>query len=100
MKRNPVAATYAAGPVDLPRNDPLLEAMDGLKINAMHRRLAWSAGLGIFLDGYDLVIIGAVLLLLKPQWHIDSVAMGFLGSAALAGAFVGALVGGYMCPSY
>ncbi len=72
----------------------ILDTMNQAPMTALHRRLAWSAGLGIFLDGYDIMIIGAVLLLLKSQWHLDSHAVGWLGSAALAGAFAGALIGG------
>ncbi len=78
----------------------LLESMDNAPMNPLHRRLAWSAGLGIFLDGYDLVIIGSVLLLLTPQWHINTYEMGYLGSAALAGAFVGALAGGHIADRF
>lgn len=72
----------------------LLDHMNNASVTALHRRLAWSAGLGIFLDGYDIMIIGAVLLLLKPQWHLNAHAVGWLGSAALAGAFAGAFIGG------
>ncbi len=72
----------------------LLDQMDRASMTRLHRRLAWSAGLGIFLDGYDIMIIGAVLLLLHTQWHLNAHAVGWLGSAALAGAFVGALIGG------
>ncbi len=72
----------------------ILDEMNQAPMTALHRRLAWSAGLGIFLDGYDIMIIGAVLLLLKPVWHLDAHAVGWLGSAALAGAFAGALIGG------
>lgn len=66
----------------------------------LHRRLVWAAGLGIFLDGYDLVIIGVVLLQIKTQWHLGPHQMGILGSAALAGAFVGAMAGGRIADRY
>ncbi len=72
----------------------ILDQLDRARMTALHRRLAWAAGLGIFLDGYDLTIIGAVLLLLKPQWRLTAYDTGWLGSAALAGAFAGALLGG------
>ncbi len=72
----------------------LLDKMDRAPMTGLHRRLALAAGLGIFLDGYDLVIIGVVLLQLKGQWHLLPEQIGILGSAALAGAFLGALLGG------
>ncbi len=69
-------------------------------MTGLHRRLAWAAGLGIFLDGYDLVIVGIVLVQLKAQWHLAPHQIGILGSAALAGAFVGALAGGRIADRY
>ncbi len=78
----------------------LLDQMDHAPMTSLHRRLAWAAGLGIFLDGYDLVIIGVVLLQLKAHWHLSPHQIGILGSAALAGAFVGALAGGRIADRY
>ncbi len=78
----------------------LLDQMDRAPMTSLHRRLAWAAGLGIFLDGYDLVIIGVVLVQLKAQWHLSPHQIGILGSAALAGAFVGALAGGRIADRY
>ena len=72
----------------------LLVKMDRSSMSGLHRRLVLAAGLGIFLDGYDLVIIGVVLVQLKGQWHLLSQQIGLLGSAALAGALVGSLAGG------
>ena len=67
---------------------------DDLKINKSHRRIVLAAGLGIFLDGYDLSIIAVALLLLKPDWHLSAVVTGLLGAATLAGAALGGLIGG------
>jgi len=67
---------------------------DNLSINSRHRRIVMAAGLGIFLDGYDLSIIAVALLLLKPEWHLSAIQMGLLGAATLAGAALGGLVGG------
>jgi MFS transporter, putative metabolite transport protein len=68
--------------------------LDEAAIGRVHRRSAWAAGLGIFLDGYDISIIAIALILLKPQWHLGSLQTGLLGGAALAGAFAGGLLGG------
>ena len=40
----------------------LLERLDQTRIGGLHRRSAWAAGLGIFLDGYDLSIIAVALI--------------------------------------
>lgn len=68
--------------------------LDEARLGRLHRRSAWAAGLGIFLDGYDISIIAIALILLKPQWHLGSLQTGLLGGAALAGAFAGSLLGG------
>jgi MFS transporter, putative metabolite transport protein len=68
--------------------------LDEASIGKVHRRSAWAAGLGIFLDGYDISIIAIALILLKPEWHLGALQTGLLGGAALAGAFAGSLLGG------
>ncbi|MDE2196885.1 MAG: MFS transporter [Gammaproteobacteria bacterium] len=68
--------------------------LDEARLGRLHRRSAWAAGLGIFLDGYDISIIAIALILLKPQWQLGPYETGLLGGAALAGAFAGSLLGG------
>ncbi|MFA7655180.1 MFS transporter [Acidithiobacillus thiooxidans] len=79
---------------------PIHTHFDNLKINSQHRRIVMAAGLGIFLDGYDLSIIAVALLLLKPQWHLGAVQTGLLGAATLAGAALGGLIGGRIADRY
>lgn len=78
----------------------ILEWLDQAPIGPLHRRSAWAAGLGIFLDGYDLSIIAVALILLKPQWQLGPFQTGLLGAAALAGAFLGSLLGGPLADRY
>ncbi len=78
----------------------LLESMDNAPMSLLHRQLAWSAGLGIFLDGYDTIIVGAVLVLLARQWHLGPAEYRWVGTAALAGAFLGALIGGHVADRF
>ncbi|HEX5339276.1 MAG TPA: MFS transporter [Gammaproteobacteria bacterium] len=78
----------------------ILERLDQARIGPLHRRSAWAAGLGIFLDGYDLSIIAVALILLKPQWQLGPFETGLLGAAALAGAFIGSLLGGPLADRY
>lgn len=78
----------------------ILERLDQARIGRLHRRSAWAAGLGIFLDGYDLSIIAVALILLKPEWQLGPFQIGLLGAAALAGAFLGGLLGGPLADRY
>ena len=51
-------------------------------------------GLTILAEGYDVGIMGAVLLALKddPQWQLSPVELGWLSSAALIGMLFGAMI--------
>jgi len=51
---------------------------------------------GPFLDGYILVIIGAALVQLTPQLHLNAYMTGLSGAISLAGLFIGGAVFGYV----
>lgn len=70
------------------------EYFDNIKINSQHKKIILAAGLGIFLDGYDLSIIAVALLLITPEWHLTPIQTGLLGASTLVGATLGGLVGG------
>lgn len=54
----------------------------------------WAAGLGNFLDGYDLTIVGVAMVPLRAAWHLGPEAIGLIGAAAVAGSLGGAVLGG------
>lgn len=58
------------------------------------RRLTFLSAMGVLLDGYNLSIIAAALLFIKPLFHPTSVLLGFIGAAAVLGMLVGALLFG------
>lgn len=58
------------------------------------RRLLWVSVSGVFLDGYDISIIGLGLLQVKGQFHALPWQLGLVGSAILIGNFLGALIFG------
>jgi putative MFS transporter len=78
----------------------LLSQLDAAPLTKLHRRLVLAAGLGVFLDGYDLVIIGVAMIFIRQQWHPSAVQDSMLGSAALAGAFLGALLAGHIADRF
>ncbi|MCF8567832.1 sugar porter family MFS transporter [Alicyclobacillus tolerans] len=54
--------------------------------------LKWAAllvALGEFIDGYDLLVMGAAMLFLKPAFHLSPSQAGLLSSSAFVGAAVG-----------
>lgn len=52
---------------------------------------------GAFLDGYDLLIMGAALLLLVPHFHLGGAETGMLGSLPFLGMAIGSLFAGRLC---
>ncbi len=52
------------------------------------------SGVGFFTDAYDLFIIGVVMALLKPMWHVGKLEEGLVESTALLAAAIGALLFG------
>lgn len=60
------------------------------------RRLTIFCSGGPFLDGYILVIIGAALVQLAPQLHMNAFWTGLSGAISLAGLFLGGAVFGYV----
>jgi PHS family inorganic phosphate transporter-like MFS transporter len=68
--------------------------MDNAGISKEHWKIMFISGMGFFTDAYDLFIIGVVMTLLKPMWHIGRVEEGLVESTALLAAAIGALLFG------
>ncbi len=62
--------------------------------DSLRRQAVRAAGLGMFLDGFDISIMAIALLPLRGDWHLGPGAIGNLMASALIGSFVGALIGG------
>jgi hypothetical protein len=66
--------------------------MDDAGISKEHSKIVFISGMGFFTDAYDLFIIGVVMALLKPIWHVGKVEEGLVESTArLAAAIVSGL---------
>lgn len=74
--------------------DEIPRILDLVRVGPVHRKVLFAAGLGIFLDGFDLSIIAVALILLVPELHLTSLQTGLIGSATLAGAALGGVIGG------
>ena len=68
------------------------EVIDKAKISPFHWRILFWCTLIIIFDGYDLVIYGVVLPILMQQWQLDPVTARALGSTALFGMMIGAML--------
>jgi MFS family permease len=69
-------------------------AMDNAEISPEHWKIMFISGMGFFTDAYDLFVIGVVMTLLKPMWHVGKVEEGLVESTALLAAAIGALLFG------
>jgi MFS family permease len=70
------------------------EMLDDAPTSRFHRRAVLTSGMGFFTDAYDLFVISTVAVLVKSQWHLGTTTVSILSSAAILGAFFGALVFG------
>src|SRR5665213_2385005 len=67
------------------------EMLDDAPTTRFHRRAVLASGMGFFTDAYDLFVISTVAVLVKSQWHLGTTTVSILSSAAILGAFFGAL---------
>jgi MFS family permease len=72
----------------------LLDKVDEINLVAHHLKTMITAGMGFFTDAYDLFVIGVVIALLTPIWHLTTFQVAILGSTSLIAATLGALVFG------
>lgn len=64
------------------------------------RRVIILCAAGGFLDGYDLLIMGAALLLIVPEFRLTTTQTGMLASAPFLAMAMGALVAGRLCDRF
>lgn len=71
-----------------------LSALDDSKVTRFQWKVMFVAGMGFFTDAYDLFVIGVVVALIKPEWHLSTGQVSLLNSATLAASAVGAIIFG------
>ncbi len=67
----------------------MLEQLDSLAWNKFHRNISVALGLGWGMDAFEVTLIGSILGVLGPLWHLD----GFVLSAILGSWFAGIMLG-------
>jgi MFS transporter, PHS family, inorganic phosphate transporter len=70
------------------------QELDNAPISAHHWKIMLISGMGFFTDAYDLFIIGVVMSLLKPLWHVGKIEESLVDSTALLASAFGALLFG------
>lgn len=70
------------------------EEMDNSKVTKEHWKIMFISGMGFFTDAYDLFIIGVVMAMLKPLWHVGKLEESLVESTALLASAFGALLFG------
>jgi len=68
--------------------------IDDTHISRAQWMIVLVAGMGFFTDAYDLFVIGVVLKLLTPMWHIGPLEQAVVGATALVSAAIGSAVFG------
>lgn len=68
--------------------------IDESKFSGFHAWLVFFCGFILTFDGFDLVVYGTIVPVLMQEWAITPVQAGTLGSYALFGMMIGALVFG------
>jgi MFS transporter, PHS family, inorganic phosphate transporter len=68
--------------------------MDNASISSHHWKIMFISGMGFFTDAYDLFIIGVVMSLVKPIWHVGKLEESLVESTALLASALGALLFG------
>jgi MFS family permease len=69
----------------------LLNRLDSLPWNKFHRRAAVTLGLGWGMDAFEVTLIGSILGVLGPLWHLSGFALSAILGSWFAGIMLGAL---------
>jgi PHS family inorganic phosphate transporter-like MFS transporter len=72
----------------------VLATLDDSSLSGFHLKAMITSGMGFFTDAYDLFIIGVVLAILTPLWHLTALETSLLASTSLIAAALGSLVFG------
>jgi MFS family permease len=69
----------------------ILDDMDAMPWNRFHGRAAVTLGLGWGMDAFEVTLIGSILGVLGPLWHLSGDALSAILGAWFAGIMLGAL---------
>ena len=73
------------------RSEKLIEVLEKAELNVFHYMLLIIGALVYALTAMNVMLIGSVMPLIKAEWNLTKIQLGFLASAGYAGMFLGAL---------
>ena len=73
-----------------------LAQLDEGKLSPRQRKAALLVAFGEFIDGYDLLVMGAAVIFIRPQFGLSPSEVGLLGASTFLGAMLGLLIFGDM----
>jgi len=76
------------------------EALEVTKLSGLHLRVWFLSAMGVFLDGFDLFIIGVALPLIAREFSPTPFMTGMIGAAAVLGSVLGGFLGGRFTDRY
>jgi MFS family permease len=74
--------------------------MDDAPLTRLHWKVWFLSAMGIFLDGFDLFIIGVAMPLINENWKPEPWQTGAIGVAAVLGAALGAVTAGWLTDKF
>jgi PHS family inorganic phosphate transporter-like MFS transporter len=77
-----------------------VEALDNAEFSKFHWKMVLTAGVGFFTDAYDLFVIGVVMTVLQPLWHLTTTEKSLLTGGTLAAAALGASTFGFLSDKF
>jgi MFS family permease len=77
--------------MDMIPAEKLLASLDATPWNRFHRRAAVTLGMGWGMDAFEVTLIGSILGVLGPLWHLGGAALSAILAAWFAGIMLGAL---------
>lgn len=87
--------TAPAGPPGLTTASALAQ-LDERPMSREQRKAAVLIAFGEFIDGYDLLVMGAALIFIRPHFNLSPSEVGLLGASTFLGAMVSLIVFGDM----
>ena len=76
------------------KSSETFKELDEAGVSALHWKIMLISGMGFFTDAYDLFVIGVIMEILRPIWHVSALQTSLANSTALLASAIGAFAFG------